>query len=235
MGAAFLYQRKGREMIGNPFFLYFIFALAILFLSIGKPGSSTNYFIEPCLAGVCWLVSMPPPLPGRTWVKVAITSVCLAVACWEIASATTRRFAFADPSILEWRGKFHDSLMADAAALARGAKPLRVLNLATASTFHDWPGETSVNDPYLYSLLWKQGALDPAPMQETLRFQSYDLIVFRKDTMLVPAASGDGFWKIMETMRPATLPLKLVALTKDRPAVRQPRGNFVVGSGCRRH
>ena len=221
--ATFLYQRRGREMIGNPFFLHFLFAVTILFLSIGKPGSSTNYFIEPCLAGICWLVSMTPPLLGRTWIKAAITSVCLVVACWEIASATTRSFAFADPSILEWRWKFHDSLLADATALARGAKRLRVLNLATASTFHDWPGETSVNDPYLYSLLWKQGVLDPEPMRETLRDQRYDLIVFRKDTMLVPAASADGLGQIMETMREFYRPLKSESLFQYWIRTRQPQ------------
>jgi hypothetical protein len=113
--------------------------------------------------------------------------------------------------------------MADATALARGAKPLRVLNLATASTFHDWPGETSVSDPYLYSLLWKQGVLDPAPMQQTLRSQKYDLIVFRKDTMLVPAAPGDGLGQIMETMREFYRPLPSESLFQYWIRTRQPR------------
>jgi hypothetical protein len=83
---------------------------------------------------------------------------------------------------------------------------LRVLNLATASTFHDWPGETSVNDPYLYSLLWKHGVIAPAPMQQTLRSQAYDLIVFRKGTAPEPQANGLG--QIMATMRDYYRPLK---------------------------
>jgi len=202
-----LHSGKGRDLIRNPFFLHFLFAGAVLLLTIGEPGSSTNYFIEPCLAGVYWLVSLAAPWPGRSWGKGAIAGVCLAVTFWELAAAKTRDFAFADPSFLSWREQFHDSLRADAAALAPGARPLRVLNLASASTFYDWPGETAVNDPYLYSLLWKHGVLEPGPLQQTLGAQSYDLIVFRNGSAPGSDAPADGMGQIMATMREYYRPL----------------------------
>jgi len=196
--------RKADWMI-HPFFFHFLFAGAVLLLTVGKPGSSTNYFIEPSLAAVLSLGTIALSLPKRPWGRPALAVLCVMATFWELASARTRDYAFADPPFLSWRQQFHDALVADAHALAPEARPLRVLNLATASTFYDWPGETSVNDPFLYSLLWKHGVLDPKPLQQLLGARAYDLVVFRNGA--APGLEANGLGQIMVTLQEGYRPL----------------------------
>ena len=194
-------QRRGRELLANPFFLYFLFSAAVLLLTVGKPGSSTNYFIEWSLAGIFWLVSiLPSSLPLRMN-QILVPGLCLAVALCELATAKTRDFALGDPEFIAARRQLHEALIKEAESLAPGAKPLRVLNLAGASTFFDWPGQTSVNDPYLYTLLWERGILKPDSMIRELRSQRYHFVVFRSDAILVPADRGDGMAQIMKALQ----------------------------------
>jgi hypothetical protein len=202
----YLLHRRERQLAANPFFLYFLSAGLVLLLTVGKLGSSTNYFIEPSLAGVFWIVSAAPSSLARNRYAALIAGVCLAAVLWELTTALPRNYTFANPEFTAWRADFHQSLISDAKTLVPNARPLRVLNLATASTFFDWPGETSVNDPYLYSLLWEHGVLKPDPMMKELRAQTYDLIVFRIDAALVPGDRGDGMAQIMKTLRESYRP-----------------------------
>jgi len=89
---------------------------------------------------------MAPPLLTPHLYKGAVAAACLSVMTWEFATAKPKDFSFADPKFLTWRQQLHQALVAEAQSLVPEAKPLRVLNLATASTFYDWPGETCVND-----------------------------------------------------------------------------------------
>ena len=195
------FQRQGKQLAANPFFLYFAFAEAILFATVGKPGSSTNYFIESSLAATFLLVSIGPSLSVQNFSKVAVTGLCLGAVVLEMASAKPREFAFMDAGFIAWRTQFHQRLGANAESIAAGAKPLRTLNLATASTFYDWPGETSVTDPYLYFLLWDRGVLSPEPLVRALRSQFYDVVVFRNDGVWMTSAHTDGVGVILRAVR----------------------------------
>jgi len=199
--AVSIFRRNGKELATNPFLLYFAFAEAVLFLTVGKPGSSTNYFIESSLAASFWLVSVGPSLLVRNFSKIAVAGFCLGAVLWETASAKPREFAFMDAGFVAWRTQFHQRLVANAESLAAGAKPLRTLNLATASTFYDWPGETSVTDPYLYFLLWDRGVLSPQPIVQALKSQYYDVVVFRNDGVWMTSAHTDGVGVILRAVR----------------------------------
>jgi hypothetical protein len=191
---------RWRSRPPNPFFLYFLFSGAVLLLTVGKPGSSTNYFIEWSLAGIFWMVSVGPSLLQPV-TRGIIAALCLVAVLCELAFAKPHQFAFATPEFLVARAEIHKALLEEAKLVAPEARPLRVLNLAGASTFFDWPGETSVNDPYLYSLLWERGVLKPGAMIQALSTQTYDIVVFRNDAVLVASDRGDGMAEIMKAVR----------------------------------
>ena len=199
--AEYLWRGRGRQWVSNPFLLYFLFAGAVLLLTVGKPGSSTNYFIEPGLAAVLWLVSVfPSSWLGKAGKPVA-TGLCLAATVSELAIAKPLDFTFAHPSVIAQRAQFHNILIQEAGALISRTNELRVLNFAGANTFFDWPGETSLNDPYLYTLLWKQGVLKPDSMVRELRSQTYDLVVFWNDTVVGFGDRQDGLGRIVKALR----------------------------------
>jgi hypothetical protein len=201
-----LRRGKLRAWAATPFFLYLIFAGAILLLIVGKPGSSTNYFIEFSLAGVFWLVSFAPSSLLQTRNKLLPAAICLGVAVCELVTAKPNDFALGDPKFMAWRAQLHDTLMKEGQSLVPDANPLRILNMGAASTYFDWPGETSVNDPFLYSLLWEHGILKPDSMIRELQSQTYDLVVFRNDAMLASSGRGDGLGRIMKALRSSYRP-----------------------------
>ena len=197
--AEYLYRRRGRSL--NPFLIYFLCSGVVLLLTVGKPGSSTNYFIEWSLAGVLWLVSILPSSLPQKINPALLAGLCLAVTLCELATATPRDFALGDPGFIAVRQQLHEALTQEAKSLAPRADPLRVLNFAGASTFFDWPGKTSVNDPYLYTLLWEHGILKPDAMIRELHSQQYQLVVFRSDAVLAPSDRADGMGQIMKSLR----------------------------------
>jgi len=133
--AVSFFQRQGKQLAANPFFLYFAFAEAILFATVGRPGSSTNYFIESSLAAIFLIVSIIPSLSVQNFPKLAVGGLCLGAAVWEMASAKPREFAFMDARFVAWRMQFHQRLVANAESLAAEAKPLRTLISPRHQTF----------------------------------------------------------------------------------------------------
>ena len=103
-------------------------------MTVGKPGSSTNYFIEWSLAGALWLVSVLPSSLPQKINPALIGGLCLAVTLCELAMAKPRDFALGDPEFTAVRRQLHEALLKESESLAPGAKPLRVLNFVGAST-----------------------------------------------------------------------------------------------------
>jgi len=57
-----------------------------------------------------------------------------------------------------------------------------VLNLAGANVFQHLPGAAAVNDPFYYTLLWRNGALSPTNIIREITSHQFGLIVFWNDT-----------------------------------------------------
>jgi hypothetical protein len=194
--------RNGRRQISaNPFLLYCLFSGAVLLLTVGKPGSSTNYFIEPSLAAAFWLVSIHGSSFLTKLDPAVVAAVCLAATVCELALARRGDFAFADPSSLASRAQLHDRLMKEAESLVGRTNDLRVLNLADAPTYFEWPGETSVNDPFLYMLLWRRNVLKPDGLVRELRSQAYDFVVLQSGVVVSGAERSDGTGQIAKALR----------------------------------
>ena len=193
----YFWQHKIRQWVANPFLLYLLFAGSVLLLTVGKPGSSTNYFIEPSLAAVFWLISASPTSRLGNAGKLVTAGLCAVATVCEVSMAKPFEFTYADPAAIERRAALHHTLLKEAGSLVSKTE-LRVLNLASASVFFDWPGESAINDPYLYTLLWTKGALKPDSMIRELGGQSYDLVVLRSHTSV---QSGDGQDPVSQIMK----------------------------------
>jgi len=203
LGCVVVFLRKHplRRWAGNPFLLYFLFALAVLLATVGKPGSSTNYFIEPGLAAVFWLVSVfqSPWINPR--VKPVAVTLGLTAALAEMIIAQPQSFTFAEPGVIARRAETRRQIFAETEALFPGTNRLRVLNFAGPTTFFYWRGEAALNDSYLYTLLWSQGALSPDNLIQSLRSQTYDLVAFGNHVTVDPGNSQEPAARIIGAVR----------------------------------
>ena len=171
-----------RALTGSPYLLYLIAAVGVLCATLGKTGSSSNYFFEPVLAALLWLVySVRGPagegssIPWRVRGAVALL-VVLGVA--DLARAPHSDYSYTDRATR----RAVASKLREAAAEIRslGTAEPRILNLAWASLSHPLPGEICLNDPYLYSLLLASGQLSPRAIIEPVARLEFDGILVSK-------------------------------------------------------
>lgn len=199
--AEYGWRQKFKEWGANSFLLYLLFSSTVLLLTVGKPGSSTNYFIEPCLAAICWLISVfPSSRLGKTALPLTV-SICIAAAFCEINMAKDHEFSAAPPGTAMRRTQLHKTLLKEAQALVPTIDRWRVLNLASCTTFFEWPGESAINDPYLYQLLWRTGKLKANGMVRELSAQTYDLVILRDCTVVEPDSRQDSVSQILRAIR----------------------------------
>jgi hypothetical protein len=192
--------RSGKEQLANPFLLYVLFSGAVLLLTLGKVGSGTNYFIEPSLAAVFWLISTFQ----ASWIgnmgRPVVIAACVVATIMEVAFAKPESYTFAHPKALERRAEFYSTMHKEVSTLVPDTNGLRVLNLASANMFQHYPGEAAVNDPYFYMLLWRKGALPPDNLIREVSARKFGLIVFWNDTVVQPGAENDPVGQVFESV-----------------------------------
>ncbi|MEI7732501.1 MAG: hypothetical protein WCO56_23215 [Verrucomicrobiota bacterium] len=176
-----LLWKHGSRTLANPWLLYFLLSSLALLGFVGKAGASTNYFIEPVLAGLLWLVASADQLAGdilrERGFKYATLLLALGTA-GEMWSAKPPAYAFTTPSHTEFLTAFHEDMRKEVAALVKGKPAPIILNLYAVRLGLELPGLVCVNDSLLYRLLWQHGALAPGPMIAAIQTQQFELIIF---------------------------------------------------------
>ncbi len=163
-----------RSAMSSPFALYGLVSFAVVVATVGKLGSNTNYFVEPTLAALLFLVDAASIEFERVskFVQLAVGLVlCASIA--EVAVADKPSYACAGYPDKE---RMQQGLALAAQKItALGNPNPRVLNLSAAYFAYPLPGEIDVNDPFLYMhFLWANGKLSTAPIVAMLQKSQFD-------------------------------------------------------------
>ena len=170
-----------RALTLSPYLLYMVAAVAVLCATLGKAGSSTNYFFEPVLAALLWLVHAARVASGDSRISRRVLGGAVLLVLFgaaDLARAPRSDYSFTDRTT----SQAHTSRLRETAAAIRslGTAEPRILNLAQASLSHPLPGEICVNDPYLYSLLLASGQLSPRAIIDSVMRHEFDGILVSK-------------------------------------------------------
>ena len=168
----------------SPFPLYFVVTLLWLLTFLPKEGAGTNYFFEPTLSGLLFLRQTIEELPDTGWARwiPGALMVGLAVAfAWDTFVIPPRAFAFSSRTSNETDAQYIVQLRAELAEVERrtGRPPAE-----TVLVFPSLRNETIslgkvavLSDPYLYSLLWRDGRLDRERLTQDIRNARVDVVV----------------------------------------------------------
>lgn len=178
-------HRDARGVLGNRWFLYAAFSEAVLLLSSGGSGASTNYFIEPVLALLLWLVSStgeawsPRWTPRRALAMTAILGVCVA---YELATAPAQVVAFTNPGQTAHDEELQAKIGEEMSEVTQGRPALQILNFFTVPAASFLPGRVCLNDPFLYEVLWGQGSLSRESLLSAVAAQYFDVVILQPNT-----------------------------------------------------
>ena len=152
----------------SPYPLWAAASAAVLLATLGKIGSSTNYFLELALALLFTLVRSLRDAPRAGPLALAPPAAAillLAAGTWDWARAPRSRFAFTDPDATRQHVAEMRAVAADIHRVTGSESP-RILNLVHANA--PLTGDIRLNDPWLYSELWSAGRLDARPLVAAL-------------------------------------------------------------------
>ena len=177
-------RRDGIRILRNIWLLYALLSGLALLSQLGGSGANTNYFIEPTLALLLWLVSViaakSAPWPPR--IVLALSALLLACVACELAVAPARAVAITNPEQTSNDLGLRVAIAGEIRAAAGRISDLQVLNLYTAPVGSFLPGRVSLNDPFLYNVLWRRGTLSPQPLLQALSMHYFQVVVVGLNT-----------------------------------------------------
>lgn len=185
------YRKQRFELFRKtPYFLYILTSMAIVLIIIWRIGSSTNYFAEPLLAALLWVVylllqhdftsvlSKQPLWRGLSMLKVGglfFLACCAYEYCGPIKPD---QYAFITSESKLKMMKYY-KMVRDTVTDLDIENPL-ILNLFSHRDTYIVTDQDSVNDPYGYSLFWKEEKIPAQPMVDNLNNKTYDIVVLSK-------------------------------------------------------
>ena len=211
LAGALAWFRPGREgalrdSAGPPrvFALYLSCATLVMLVTIWKWGSGTNYFLEPCLALLLWLVARTRPRPdvglaGRppAWMVPAGLGVLSLAAVLELSLTRTADYTYVDAAQLERKAQWVGKLQEHVASL--GFDDPTVLCLHRTSLNYLLQDRAYVSDQLLYRFAWDAGRLSVEPLLDALRTGVFDVVVVPTGAM--EAEQGPSFAAIHAGIR----------------------------------
>ena len=175
-----------QELRSSPYLWYLLSSWAVLLMTVGKEGSSNNYFIEPSLASALWLGWVGQATwraVGRRWAIAAIlVGIVGPFALAELTYKNAHRdvtFLLPDGESEERFAGFRELLEGEIARAGLG-EPL-VLNLARAQLSFLFGERTCVSDPFLYPSLWEAGSVPVDPLLQAVARRRFDLVMLPRD------------------------------------------------------
>ena len=189
------WRRRDRGVLTRSPFPLYVIATSPSFLLVGKLGAGTNYVFEFYLASLMWIVHELSAIPMR---RRAAAGMLLLVLLTTTREVGLRRIQ--DYSLAPWANSapirtLRATLAKDMASIS--PRPTRALNLMNAAWTYDI-GATACNDPYLYSLLWTSGTLDPRSITTALELGSFEAVVVPSTALATPhGAESAGLLDVM--------------------------------------
>lgn len=165
-------------LVESPYLLYSIFSLLLVTFTLGKEGSSNNYFFEIFMSQLLYLVSTfskREALPKeKNLARLGVLMLSLIV-FFDIASTDQRKYSFASVRNVAMKKETIDKLNSELVRL--GYQNPKILDLGFSVFVSALSTSTSLNDPYHYSMMWRDGILKPDAMANSVEEQFYDIIL----------------------------------------------------------
>jgi hypothetical protein len=175
--------RTGREPL-TPLTVYVPVSFVVLALTLGKRGAGLNYFFEPTLALLAYLVERggrAPRSAKAAWGLALALLAFLGLFLADHVRTPAERYTFATRQKLAETGQLLRQLKAEVDAL--DGPPRRILfpPYMLPNYSYNLGTPVYVNDPYLYALLWTEGKLPVDSFIRSVADAYFDLIVLPPD------------------------------------------------------
>jgi hypothetical protein len=172
-------KRHGEKLLrDSPYLIYVHVSGTNLFLTVGKTGSSTNYFFEFLIAQLMWAVYAA----GKNFLNYArkpLVSILLLAFIFfsgvDIGCSKRFNYSFVDEAIIAQRNSYYKKVKDDIKSL--GLSNPSILNLFTHMHTYSITDTAYLNDPYLYMLLFQDGVLDSTPLAQCISDSYFDVIM----------------------------------------------------------
>jgi hypothetical protein len=165
----------------SPYLIYAGCAIAVAAATIWKVGAGSNYFMEPLLAVMMWIVYVPRSLDIKSRrTAMTVGAIVLVLCCAaEPLAVRPQTYAFTDRKQIATALTYYPQMSRDVEALGF-ARPL-ILNPSVHRHAYALGGTPALNDPFHYKLLWSDGILDLATFLKSIDDGAYDIIMVRND------------------------------------------------------
>ena len=136
-------------------------------------GAAEHNLIEPVLATVLWIVVAVDARRGL--VPAALCATAALAALVELRTAPLELYAYTTPEATAEHLRQRDQ--ARRAIDSLGLPGRRFLNLENSQVTHDFPGAVTVNDPFMFVMLWDTGTVSTAPLLDAIRARAFDAVL----------------------------------------------------------
>lgn len=207
VGCIGLYRSGSSNLGRHPFGHYALFSWLALLVTAGKAGSSTNYFIEPALATLLWMVFCLRSEGGSLAVGGAALAGLVAISPLPAFTTPAQSSAAAARE-----ARFTAELRHE------GVTPSDVLNLRSAPLGYSAGSRFQLNDPLLYGLLYHQKKLATQSLVRALDAQLFAAVAWPMDNShWVASPELDDVRRALERTYPRrkTIAGEIFALPRD--------------------
>jgi 4-amino-4-deoxy-L-arabinose transferase-like glycosyltransferase len=168
----------------TPLTVYVPVAFLVSALMLGKRGAGLNYFFEPTLALLAYLVERAGRPPSSARGRLGLALVLLAFVSLFVLDCVripAERHTLLPVRRLSETNRFIDHLRAEVAALDGPKRRILFPPYMSPNFAYSLGGPVYVNDPVLYSLLWREGKLSVDSFIESVASGYFDVVVVPPD------------------------------------------------------
>ncbi len=170
----------------SPYLLFVIISFFTLLLTIGKTGSSTNYFFEFTLSQLMWIIFVLGDKSLSFFFKpIPIIAITTLVICSisEVTITKKSNYSFINQGTILQKKKMYDRMKKTVSSF--GIENPLILDIVDHRHLSSLTNKIAFNDPYHYKLIWQYGILDYHFFIESLNNQFFDIIMLpeRRDLL----------------------------------------------------
>jgi hypothetical protein len=196
--AAFV--RSGRritQVLATPYLVYAAVAWTLQNAVMTGVGAENHNLIEPMLATLLWIVvaaQLGEAGPLRIgWLYAAGLAALAAATVLEVQSADPALYSYTDPARTE---RYVSARAAAAAAMERfGVAHGRMLNLKNSQVPHDFAGDFTLNDVWMYvTVLWNTRPETVDRLVQAIDRGTFDAILTSPGVVSSKHDIGDAPW-----------------------------------------
>lgn len=177
----FIAFKKWKIIKESPYFVYLLFSTLVLLITLGKIGASHNYFLEPILAGLLWLVFFVKKIySGKTSNFFLIVLVLIGMfAISEFVFSERYDYSFTTRENNEQALKYLEKVKKEIEGLHTENE--KILNLASSLLTFGLQENSIINDFPLYLVLWNTGVLSVNPLIDKIINRHFDVIILPEE------------------------------------------------------